>query len=203
MNKLFGEKSMAKAMLRNFDHLMRHLEQSEAFTRLLEKVAMIFGFKEKIIEVDKLKVVVNDVTPQWAKSLEEYQLMLPTIRQHPQLNKALLPNLQAGDELVTLLANLAQWETVLRIWDELAAKAKQGQDISSAEQMILEASLRLFNRSLQDHQGKMQSSQSGTAFDYNVHQSIDGKGSTIGQQILPGLINPGGKLLRKTLVRTV
>lgn len=221
MSMFSREDDMAKPIsprkLAKLDHLMHHLEQSPMFTRLLEKVATAFGAKpqiqikeklvEKIVEkpvdriVEKEKKV--EVTPKWAKSLEEYQRLLVTVQQHPVLSDVLLPHVKSGDELVTLLANLAQWDKVERIWDELAAKAKQGQEISSAEQMVLEASLHLYNRSLHDHQASLQMVQSGAAYNYNVQQSVDAKGSAITQLLLPGLISPAGKLVKKPLVRTV
>lgn len=221
MSMFSREDDMAKPIsprkLAKLDHLMHHLEQSPMFTRLLEKVATAFGAKpqiqikeklvEKIVEkpvdriVEKEKKV--EVTPKWAKSLEEYQRLLVTVQQHPVLSDVLLPHVKGGDELVTLLANLAQWDNVERIWEELAAQAAQGRDIRTDEHELLAASLRLYNRTLRDHQASFSDVQVGEAYDYNVHRRINEKGSSIAQLLLPGLVNAGGQLCKRTLVRTV
>lgn len=196
---------MAKTILRNLDQLMRHLEQSDAFTRLLDKVAKAFGFrpqaqiKEKLVE----KIVLKEVTPQWAEPLETYQQMLFTVKQHPHLSKVLLPKGQTDDDLMTMLANLAQWDKVERIWDELAAQALQGRDIRTEEHRLLETALRLYNSTLSGAEATLRGVEKNSKYNYEVHQRLTDTGETVQQQILPGLVNAGGKLRKKILVRTV
>ena len=207
------------------DKVLEHLEQSEMFRKLIDKAGKTLGkafFGEaptseiRTIEVEKIveKPVIKEkfidrivekekrvtVTPDWATSLEQYQRLLSAVNTHTELRPVLLAG--GGDPLLTLLANAAQWDNLLRVWDVLAAKCKSGQSLSEDEQAALQACMKLYNLTLQDRQAAWQHAELGGSYDYEQQQRVGNKGDRIKAQVLLGVVNAGGSVVRKVLVST-
>lgn len=106
-------------------------------------------------------------------------------------------------QLVRLIAIASQWDRLLLLWDDLAARCKNEQrDALESEQNILERCLALHNLVWQERQASLHSVLPGTSFDPLSHQRGTLHGDTVGAQWLPGLRNAAGQLQRKPLVRT-
>ena len=106
-------------------------------------------------------------------------------------------------QLLRLAARAAQWNNMLALWDELAARCKQQQAPASAmQQQALQTALALHNLCWQDRRAALQEASAGQPYDYERHQRATPRGEQVRAQWLPGLISAGGSLERKPLVET-
>ena len=194
------------------DKYLAQLEQSDMFFKLIRKVGKALGeafFGEapkpevRTIEVEKVveKEKQVPVTPDWAKGLEEYERLLTAVSGHAELRPVLLAG-GSDKSLLTLLANASQWDNLLRVWDVLASKCKAGHDLNKDEQAAVQACMKLYNLTLLDRQAAWQHVAAGGSYDYEQHQRVGNKGERIKAQVMPGIINAGGIITRKVLVRT-
>jgi len=201
------------------DKYLEQLEQSDMLIKLVKKIGRALGqafFGEaprpeiRTVEVEKEKLVYKDryidkeklveVTPDWAKGLEQYQRLLAAVSGHAELRAVLLAG--NGDPFLTLLANASQWENLLRVWDVLASRCKAGHALTEHEHAALGACMKLYNLTLQDRQATWQDAEVGGDYDYERHQRVGNKGERIKVQVMPGVVNPGGNVTRKVLVST-
>ena len=105
--------------------------------------------------------------------------------------------------ILRLAARAAQWNNLLALWDELAARCKQQQAPASAmQQQALQTALALHNLCWQDRRAALQEASAGQPYDYEHHQRATPRGEQVRAQWLPGLISAGGSLERKPLVET-
>ncbi len=181
----------------------------EVRTIEVEKVVEKEVFKDRIVDrpVDRIvdRIVEKEkqvpVTPDWAKGLEEYERLLTAVSGHAELRPVLLAG-GSDKSLLTLLANASQWDNLLRVWDVLASKCKAGHDLNKDEQAAVQACMKLYNLTLLDRQAAWQDVAAGGSYDYEQHQRVGNKGERIKAQVMPGIINAGGIITRKVLVRT-
>lgn len=213
------------------DKWLTQLEESEMLMKLIGKFGRAFGaaffgeapkpevrtvekivekpvYKERIVEKPVEKIVERivetekqvPVTPDWARGLEQYQRLLAAVSVHDDLRPVLLAG--EGDSLLTLLASASQWDNLLRVWDVLAARCKAGHALTADEQAALLACMQLYNLTLQDRQAGWQDAEVGGGYDYEQHQRVGNKGERIKAQVMPGVVNAGGSVVRKVLVST-
>lgn len=106
-------------------------------------------------------------------------------------------------QLIRLVALLAQWDQVLRLWDQLAERCKSARRPATAvERRILAAALDIHNLVWRDRAARLQRVESGIAFDFKQHERGVSTGETIRAEWLPGLLNAAGQLQKKPLVET-
>lgn len=106
-------------------------------------------------------------------------------------------------QLIRLVALLAQWDQVLRLWDQLAERCKSARRPATAvERRILAAALDIHNLVWRDRAARLQPVESGIAFDFKQHERGVSTGETIRAEWLPGLLNAAGQLQKKPLVET-
>lgn len=158
---------------------------------------------DRIVEkfVDREVIKEKSVTPKWARPLESYHRLFQAVDQHPQLRPILLANKPEADVL-TLVSNAAQWDNLLRVWDELASQCKKGRGLTNDEQAALNACLDLYNQTLIDQQAHFESVEIGVMYDYEKHSQANNKGDCIADQLLPAVINAADVVVRKALVVT-
>lgn len=201
------------------DKLLEHLEQSEAFMKLLRKILnviredkpQITTVVEKIVEkpVDRIvekiieKKVVQEVVPAWAKPLAEYQPLVQYVTKHPSLASILLTNAQPQEQVLRFLVCGSQWSNILRVWDVLAEQVKQTQQpVNPTEQQVLDACLALFNQTLSDCQAQLQSVEQGASYHYDHHQRANSRGERVQTVLLQGLLNAAEDVVRSAVVIT-
>jgi hypothetical protein len=178
--------------------------------RTVEKIVEKPVFKDRIVEKPVIQEKIVDrivekekrvtVTPEWAAGLEQYQRLLTAVSGHAELRPVLLAG--GGDTLLALLANASQWDNLLRVWDVLASRCKKGETLTPDEHAAMHACMQLYNLTLLDRQAQWQDAEAGGDYDYQQHQRVGNKGERIKAQVLPGVINAGGIVVRKVLVST-
>ena len=123
------------------------------------------------------------------------------VSQEPALAQILLPN--QSNNIKQLVVNSSQWNTILRIWDELAVAVKsQQRAISQNQKVILLHCLKLFNLTLSNRQVRLDSPEVGDSYAYEIHEQVMGDGDSITQVLLPSLCNAGDERVRPALVAT-
>ena len=110
---------------------------------------------------------------------------------------------EEGRQLVRLLAQVAQWDVITDLWERLANRCKQEQRPADVRELqILKAALAVHNLRWQGRFATLREVNSGTAFDFQLHQRATSTGEIVCTQFLPGLVNAGGELQKKPLVKT-
>lgn len=158
---------------------------------------------DRIVEkfVDREVIKEKSVTPKWARPLESYHRLFQAVEQHPQLRSILLAN-RSDASLLTLVSNAAQWDNLLRVWDDLASQCKKGRGLTEDEQAALNACMDLYNQTLSDQQARFELVEMGVDYDYEKHSQANNKGDRIVEQLLPAIVNAAGVVVRKPLVVT-
>lgn len=197
--RIFNEEQQAAKPVIIEKHVDRIIEKivEKPVDRIVEKPI------DRIVEkfVDREVIKEKSVTPKWAKPFESYYRLFQAVEQHPQLRPILLAN-RAQANLLTLVSNAAQWENLLRVWDELASQCKKGRGLTEDEQAALHACMDLYNQTLNDQRAHFESVEMGVAYDYEKHSQANNKGDQIVEQLLPAIVNAAGAVVRKPLVVT-
>ena len=131
--------------------------------------------------------------------------LLAQVRSDAELTALWLPESDEaeGRQLIRLVAQLAQWDQILQLWERLAERCKQEQrPVTAEERQILTAALEIHNLLWRSRAAQLQTVSAGGAFEYQQHQRGSTTGTTIRAEWLPGLLNAAGQLQKKPLVET-
>ena len=142
--------------------------------------------------------------------LQEYRPCLPDQRQleeeyaflrslPPDAARLLAPY-YALDNLPTFLVSCGQFNRLAQCWDA-CGRAVAGGAPGEPLATCLRRLLGLYNLASADTPAETVEPQPGAPYDCNTSQRINSDGRTVRTLLLPGLRNPGGKLLHKALVR--
>lgn len=131
------------------------------------------------------------------RQLEEVHAFL---RDLPQDVARLLAPYYALDSLLIFLVGCGQFSRLSQCWDA-CGKAVAGGAPGEALSACLRRLLALYNLSSTDTPATAVEPQPGDRYDYESAQRIGSDGGTVRALLLPGLRNPGGKVLHKALVR--
>ena len=205
---------------RELDKILEHLEESKVIEILMDRLSKKIGglinsgkqqlepeikYVDKKVFVDREveKIVHREVTPSWAKGLEDCQQLVQSVRQFPALAVILLGDAPEPQQVVRLLVCGSQWTNILRVWDVIADRCKQTQQAASqTELLILHSCIALFNQTLQDCKVQLLAVSEGEAYDYNQHQRANFKGDRIQCILLAGLLFAAGDNVRSALALT-
>ena len=142
--------------------------------------------------------------------LQEYRPCLPDQRQleeeyaflrslPPDAARLLAPY-YALDNLPAFLVSCGQFNRLAQCWDA-CGRAVAGGAPGEPLATCLRRLLGLYNLASADTPAETVEPQPGAPYDCNTSQRINSDGRTVRTLLLPGLRNPGGKLLHKALVR--
>lgn len=156
---------------------------------------------EKVPFEVRVEVPVQD--PLRAELAPELKL-LKSVQADAELAAAWLWAVESeGQQLVRLLAVLAEWDEILSLWNRLADRCKNEQRAATATELnILQAALALHNLRWRDRAAKLLTVDTGAAFHHETMERGTAKGSTVAGVWLPGLDNAAGQLQKKPVVKT-
>lgn len=179
-------------------------DEQEEKPKVIKQIVEVPVEIEKIVYQDRIVEKLVEVKPAWVDSLKPFLdevEFFEQVRQEPDLAQILLPN--QSNNIKQLVVNSSQWNTILRIWDELAVAVKsQQRAISQNQKVILLHCLKLFNLTLSNRQVRLDSPEVGDSYDYEIHEQVMGDGDSITQVLLPSLCNAGDERVRPALVAT-
>ena len=179
-------------------------DEQEEKPKVIRQIVEVPVQIEKIVYQDRIVEKLVEVTPEWVDSLKPFLdevEFFEKVSQEPALAQILLPN--QSNNIKQLVVNSSQWNTILRIWDELAVAVKsQQRAISQNQKVILLHCLKLFNLTLSNRQVRLDSPEVGDSYDYEIHEQVMGDGDSITQVLLPSLCNAGDERVRPALVAT-
>ena len=179
-------------------------DEQEEKPKVIKQIVEVPVEIEKIVYQDRIVEKLVEVTPEWVNSLKPFLdevEFFEKVSQEPALAQILLPN--QSNNIKQLVVNSSQWNTILRIWDELADAVKsQQRAISQNQKVILLHCLKLFNLTLSNRQVRLDSPEVGDSYDYEIHEQVMGDGDSITQVLLPSLCNAGDERVRPALVAT-
>lgn len=179
-------------------------DEQEEKPKVIRQIVEVPVEIEKIVYQDRIVEKLVEVKPAWVDSLKPFLdevEFFEKVSQEPALAQILLPN--QSNNIKQLVVNSSQWNTILRIWDELAVAVKSQQRAISKNQMvILSHCLKLFNLTLSNRQVRLDSPEVGDSYDYEIHEQVMGDGDSITQVLLPSLCNAGDERVRPALVAT-
>lgn len=179
-------------------------DEQEEKPKVIRQIVEVPVEIEKIVYQDRIVEKLVEVTPEWVDSLKPFLdevEFFEKVSQEPALAQILLPN--QSNNIKQLVVNSSQWNTILRIWDELAVAVKsQQRAISQNQKVILLHCLKLFNLTLSNRQVRLDSPEVGDSYDYEIHEQVMGDGDSITQVLLPSLCNAGDERVRPALVAT-
>ena len=130
-------------------------------------------------------------------------LLLSLVQEEPDILASWL-NLEDTRELAEarVIACSADFERVLNLWDDMGKKCKQSESqVNNDQHQLLITVISIYNLTLSDRQAETVDVEIGTDFDFEIHKDIGSSGKKIIEQLMPGLKNPAGKLMRKPLVK--
>ena len=179
-------------------------DEQEEKPKVIRQIVEVPVEIEKIVYQDRIVEKLVEVKPAWVDSLKPFLdevEFFEKVSQEPALAQILLPN--ESNNIKQLVVNSSQWNTILRIWDELAVAVKsQQRAISQNQKVILLHCLKLFNLTLSNRQVRLDSPEVGDSYDYEIHEQVMGDGDSITQVLLPSLCNAGDERVRPALVAT-
>ncbi len=179
-------------------------DEQEEKPKVIRQIVEVPVEIEKIVYQDRIVEKLVEVKPAWVDSLKPFLdevEFFEKVSQEPALAQILLPN--QSNNIKQLVVNSSQWNTILRIWDELAVAVKsQQRAISQNQKVILLHCLKLFNLTLSNRQVRLDSPEVGDSYDYEIHEQVMGDGDSITQVLLPSLCNAGDERVRPALVAT-
>ena len=179
-------------------------DEQEEKPKVIKQIVEVPVEIEKIVYQDRIVEKLVEVKPAWVDSLKPFLdevEFFEKVSQEPALAQILLPN--QSNNIKQLVVNSSQWNTILRIWDELAVAVKsQQRAISQNQKVILLHCLKLFNLTLSNRQVRLDSPEVGDSYDYEIHEQVMGDGDSITQVLLPSLCNAGDERVRPALVAT-
>ena len=179
-------------------------DEQEEKPKVIRQIVEVPVEIEKIVYQDRIVEKLVEVKPAWVDSLKPFLdevEFFEKVSQEPALAQILLPN--QSNNIKQLVVNSSQWNTILRIWDELADAVKsQQRAISQNQKVILLHCLKLFNLTLSNRQVRLDSPEVGDSYDYEIHEQVMGDGDSITQVLLPSLCNAGDERVRPALVAT-
>lgn len=179
-------------------------DEQEEKPKVIRQIVEVPVEIEKIVYQDRIVEKLVEVKPAWVDSLKPFLdevEFFEKVSQEPALAQILLPN--QSNNIKQLVVNSSQWNTILRIWDELAVAVKsQQRAISQNQKVILLHCLKLFNLTLSNRQVRLDSPEVGDSYDYKIHEQVMGDGDSITQVLLPSLCNAGDERVRPALVAT-
>ena len=179
-------------------------DEQEEKPKVIRQIVEVPVEIEKIVYQDRIVEKLVEVKPAWVDSLKPFLdevEFFEKVSQEPALAQILLPN--QSNNIKQLVVNSSQWNTILRIWDELAVAVKsQQRAISQNQKVILLHCLKLFNLTLSNRQVRLDSPEVGDSYDYEIHEQVMGDGDSIIQVLLPSLCNAGDERVRPALVAT-
>lgn len=179
-------------------------DEQEEKPKVIRQIVEVPVEIEKIVYQDRIVEKLVEVIPEWVDSLKPFLdevEFFEKVSQEPALAQILLPN--QSNNIKQLVVNSSQWNTILRIWDELAVAVKsQQRAISQNQKVILLHCLKLFNLTLSNRQVRLDSPEVGDSYDYEIHEQVMGDGDSITQVLLPSLCNAGDERVRPALVAT-
>lgn len=179
-------------------------DEQELEPKVIEKIVKVPVEVEKIVYQDRIVEKPVEILPAWVESLKPFLdevEFFEQVSQEPELAQILLSS--QSSSIKQLIVNASQWNTILRVWDELADTVKSQQLAISDNQMaILSHCLELFNLTLSNRQVRLDFPNIGDNYDYEIHEQVMGNGDTIAQVMLPSLYNAGDERVRPALVAT-
>ena len=179
-------------------------DEQEEKPKVIRQIVEVPVEIEKIVYQDRIVEKLVEVKPAWVDSLKPFLdevEFFEKVSQEPALAQILLPN--QSNNIKQLVVNSSQWNTILRIWDELAVAVKsQQRAISQNQKVILLHCLKLYNLTLSNRQVRLDSPEVGDSYDYEIHEQVMGDGDSITQVLLPSLCNAGDERVRPALVAT-
>lgn len=144
--------------------------------------------------------VIEPLREELAPQLE----LLRLLQDDPTLAPGWLDETDSqGHQLVRLIAIAAHWERILELWERLAEICRQNRQAADASALqLLGGCLAIHNLIWTTRQARLVQVETGSPFDYRLHQRATQTGETITAQWLPGLANAGGEIQRQPLVST-
>lgn len=131
-------------------------------------------------------------------------ILLEYIKNDDILNKEFIkPDLDSGQQLISLIVNLSNIENIINVWNSLATKCKsEKRAANSSELFILNEILRLYNMRWNNQSAKLIHSEINIDFHHEKAIRATSKGGTIITEWLPGICNAAGKIEKLPLVET-
>ena len=131
-------------------------------------------------------------------------ILLRRIQEDEGLAKSWLrPDEGRGQSLMRVMAIAPQWDSILRLWDDLCERCKKMKRPCTEEEFqILEGSVALHNLGWKDCKAGLVYVKSGEKYDHKTHMEIEPSGKKISALWLPGLQNASGVVQKKPLVST-
>ncbi|WP_299792311.1 hypothetical protein [uncultured Shewanella sp.] len=175
---------------------------------------------EKVVEVEKIveveKVVEIEVEKIVNKTIElqdpirsELKVQLDALSwltQQPELMQCLnlKPNLTQGQMLLAWCAFASNAQNIIMLWEWFSEQCSADKRAVTTEELhFLELTLQQHNANYQQHKVTLLAVTEGTSFDFEIHKRIiTAQGSAVEQCCLAGLLDTGGKILCKPLVKT-
>lgn len=106
-------------------------------------------------------------------------------------------------KLVSMVANMAQWNKIESLWDAIADRCRaEKRGVNKDETLVLEDCIYVYNLTRSNYKADLVTANVNDYYDYETQQQGNIGGDKIKSTWLPGLRNPGGELVRRTIVET-
>lgn len=141
--------------------------------------------------IDLLNIIENDNDLASVVSLDETS------------EKQIFIDDSRTQKLIALIANLAQWDKITRIWEIVADRCKQQQRPATSDELhVLSAAIDIHNLTWRDKAAQLCPIDCPVSFNYKVHQRGNATGDTVVSEWLPALTNPGKTTTLNAIVFT-
>jgi hypothetical protein len=145
-----------------------------------------------------------DESPSWHAAFDTHLAVFYSLQEQPgsYMGEILFGNRPPATwRFEQFVYRLAQWDNLVALWDGICLRLKQeGRPWNSGERALLELCLSTYNGSLDDHQATWQVPAEGGPFVFDIHQTLSPSGVRVERVHLPGLVNPAGTTVKKSLV---
>lgn len=107
-----------------------------------------------------------------------------------------------GDKFICLIANISQLDCISDLWDILAGRCKsENRAVTQDEETILMKALTIHNFIWRSRKAEFRFVEQGATYNYEEMTEVSGSGDKVSELYLMGIVNSGGQLLKKPLVK--
>lgn len=180
------------------------LKQNDRQTMSSES-EIIKGMSE--LQAGKIVKAYGGKPDAYTRDMMEWRQLHQHFAQDADLWRVLMPKEPDDNnpyQLIQLISRLAQWDTVMQIWQTLAERCKAKKRAATAQEIgCLKYALSIHNLIYNDKKAQLKDVEVGTAYHFNTMQRGNSTGETIKTQWLPALHNAAGQVVCKPLVETM